>query len=70
MPGPGAYSLPWGHRVIYVQKVIESISGVQETNRETGKELEDSKCQTGLLEILSKKKELGVPPGDLSIRVQ
>lgn len=37
LPGPGACSLPWGHRVIYVQKVIESVSGVQKINAETGK---------------------------------
>lgn len=39
--------LPWGHRVIYVPKVIESESGVQEISRETGKELE---CSGGFQE--------------------
>lgn len=42
MTGLWACSLPWGHRVISVQKVIENISGVQEINVETGRELEDS----------------------------
>lgn len=42
--------LPWGYRVIYVPKVIESESGVQEISRETGKELEDRKCSGGFQE--------------------